>query len=177
MTQRIVSHEEWLAARVAFLEKEKAFTQAREELARERRELPWERIDKVYDFEGPEGRLTLADLFGDHSQLVVYHFMLGPDWKEGCPSCSFWADNYNGIDIHLAEFDAVIARDLRWHDLEIADLRRRLRAVVRFDVADDDVHAVLFQPVPLLEHRVSLAHARAGTEVDLPLPQLLAADD
>lgn len=105
MTHQVVSHEEWLLARKAFLAKEKAFTKAREDLARERRELPWVRIDKAYSFEGPEGRLTLADLFGKHDQLIVQHFMFGPDWNEGCPSCSFWSDNFNGIDSHLAARD------------------------------------------------------------------------
>ena len=126
MTQRIVSHEEWLVARVAFLDKEKAFTRAREELARERRELPWERVDKAYSFEGAEGRLTLADLFGEHSQLVVYHFMLGPDWKEGCPSCSFWADNYNGIDIHLAHRDTALVAISRGSVDRIEAYRKRM---------------------------------------------------
>ena len=105
MTHQIVSHEEWLKARKAFLEKEKAFTKAREDLARERRELPWERVEKSYTFDALEGRVTLADLFGRHSQLIVQHFMFGPDWNEGCPSCSFWSDNFNGIDGHLAARD------------------------------------------------------------------------
>ena len=105
MTHQIVSHEEWLKARKAFLEKEKAFTKAREDLARERRELPWERVEKSYTFDALEGRVTLADLFGKHGQLIVQHFMFGPDWNEGCPSCSFWSDNYNGIDGHLAARD------------------------------------------------------------------------
>ena len=105
MTHQIVSHEEWLKARTAFLEKEKAFTKAREDLARERRELPWERVEKSYTFDALEGRVTLADLFGRHSQLIVQHFMFGPDWNEGCPSCSFWSDNFNGIDGHLAARD------------------------------------------------------------------------
>jgi predicted dithiol-disulfide oxidoreductase (DUF899 family) len=102
---RIVDHEEWIAARKAFLAKEKAFTQQREELARERRALPWEKIDKPYTFEGPEGKLTLADLFAGRSQLIVQHFMFGPEWDEGCPGCSFWSDNFNGIDAHLAARD------------------------------------------------------------------------
>lgn len=105
MTHQIVSHEEWLKARKAFLEKEKAFTKAREDLARERRELPWERVEKSYTFDALEGRVTLADLFGKHGQLIVQHFMFGPDWNEGCPSCSFWSDNFNGIDGHLAARD------------------------------------------------------------------------
>lgn len=107
-TPRVVSREDWLLARKAFLEKEKAFTKAREDLARERRDLPWVRIDKAYSFEGPEGRLALSDLFGGLGQLVVYHFMFGPDWQEGCPSCSFWADNYNGVDVHLAHRDTAL---------------------------------------------------------------------
>src|SRR5262245_7212224 len=98
---RIVSHQEWLEAQRTHLAREKELTRLRDELAAERRTLPWERVDKAYSFEGPEGRLSLGDLFGGHGQLVIYHFMLGPDWNEGCPSCSFWADNYNGVDVHL----------------------------------------------------------------------------
>ena len=94
---QIVSHEEWIAARKRFLAKEKEFTHLRDELSRERRELPWEPVEKAYVFEGENGRETLADLFGKRSQLIVYHFMYGPDWEIGCKSCSFWADNFNGI--------------------------------------------------------------------------------
>jgi len=106
---RIVSHEEWLQARKAYLAKEKEFTRLRDELSAERRALPWERVDKDYVFDAPEGRLTLAGLFGTHGQLLVYHFMFGPDWNEGCPSCSFWSDNFNGIDAHLAHRDTSFA--------------------------------------------------------------------
>ena len=107
-TPRIVSQEEWLKARKAFLAKEKEFTRARDELAQQRRELPWVKVEKPYTFYAAEGRLTLADLFGGKGQLLVYHFMFGPDWTEGCPSCSFWADNYNGVDIHLAHRDTAL---------------------------------------------------------------------
>jgi predicted dithiol-disulfide oxidoreductase (DUF899 family) len=103
---KIVSHDEWIAARQRFLVKEKEFTQLRDELSRERRELPWEHVNKEYVFESGKGRETLADLFGKHSQLIVYHFMYGPDWEIGCKSCSFWADNFNGIVPHLAARDA-----------------------------------------------------------------------
>jgi predicted dithiol-disulfide oxidoreductase (DUF899 family) len=102
---RIVSHEDWIAARTRFLAKEKEFTHLRDQLSRERRELPWERVEKEYVFEGENGRETLADLFGKRSQLIVYHFMYGPDWDIGCRSCSFWADNFNGITPHLAHRD------------------------------------------------------------------------
>ena len=103
--QNIVSHDEWLAARKAHLAKEKEFTKLRDELSRERRELPWEKVDKHYVFDAPKGKESLADLFDGKSQLIVYHFMYGPEWKEGCPSCSFWADNFNGIGIHLKHRD------------------------------------------------------------------------
>ena len=89
-TAPIVSHDEWMAARKAFLTEEKAFTRARDELSRKRRELPWEKVDKTYVFDTPNGKETLADLFGGKSQLIVYHFMFGPGWEAGCPSCSFW---------------------------------------------------------------------------------------
>jgi predicted dithiol-disulfide oxidoreductase (DUF899 family) len=102
---RVVSHEQWLNERVALMAKEKEFTRLRDELSRQRRELPWEKVTKSYVFDGPRGKETLAKLFEGRSQLVVYHFMFAPEWEEGCPGCSFWADNFNGIDIHLAHRD------------------------------------------------------------------------
>jgi len=104
----VVSHADWLAASRDFLAKEKAFTRLRDELSRQRRELPWERVEKDYSFETPDGRQTLADLFDGRSQLLVYHLMFGPDWDEACKSCSFWADNFNGIDVHLAHRDTTL---------------------------------------------------------------------
>ena len=104
----VVSHEAWIEARKQHLAKEKEFNRLRDQLSAQRRELPWERVDKPYSFEGPHGRETLADLFAGRSQLVVYHFMLGPDWEAGCKGCSFWADNFNGIDVHLAHRDVTM---------------------------------------------------------------------
>jgi predicted dithiol-disulfide oxidoreductase (DUF899 family) len=104
-SHRVVSHKTWLSARKAFLAKEKAFTRQRDKLSRQRRELPWERVDKTYIFDGPGGRETLSQLFGKRSQLVVYHFMFTPSWEEGCKHCSFWADNFNGIGVHLNHRD------------------------------------------------------------------------
>ncbi|HEX4407683.1 MAG TPA: thioredoxin family protein [Xanthobacteraceae bacterium] len=101
----IVSHDEWIAARKAHLADEKAFTKARDELSRKRRELPWEKLEKTYVFEGPNGKETLADLFGGKSQLIIYHFMLGPGWEAGCKSCSFLADHFDGAALHLAQRD------------------------------------------------------------------------
>ena len=106
---RIVPREAWQAERDALLAKEKQLTRLRDELARERRALPWARVDEPYRFAGAAGGCSLDDLFGAHSQLVVYHFMFGPDWDAGCPSCSFWADNFDGIDVHLAQRDAAFA--------------------------------------------------------------------
>ena len=98
---KVVSREEWLAARLEFLAEEKEFTRQRDELSSRRRALPWERVEKSYTFHGPIRDLSLAELFDGRDRLIVYHFMLGPDWEEGCKSCSFWADNFNGIPIHL----------------------------------------------------------------------------
>jgi predicted dithiol-disulfide oxidoreductase (DUF899 family) len=98
----IVSREEWLAARQALLEKEKAFTRQRDELSAARRELPLVRIETDYAFDSEDGEKSLVDLFDGRKQLFVYHFMFGIDWEEGCPSCSFWTDNFDGIGAHLA---------------------------------------------------------------------------
>jgi predicted dithiol-disulfide oxidoreductase (DUF899 family) len=105
---RVLPHEEWVKQRVAFMAREKELTRLRDELSRERRELPWEKVTKPYVFDGPNGRESLADLFDGRSQLVVYHLMFAPTWNEACPSCSFWADNFNGTDIHLAHRDITL---------------------------------------------------------------------
>ncbi|WP_105423149.1 thioredoxin family protein [Neorhizobium sp. T25_27] len=105
MQNQVVSPEEWLKARVDLLAAEKEFTRQRDALTRRRMAMPWERVEKPYRFEGPDGELSLADLFDGRSQLIVYHFMFGPDWQEACKSCSFWADNFNGIPVHLNHRD------------------------------------------------------------------------
>jgi len=102
---KVVTQSEWLRARKDLLAKEKEFTRLRDQLSQERQELPWVLVDKEYLFNGANGKETLSDLFAGKSQLVVYHFMFHPDWDEGCPSCSFWADNYSGIPVHLAHRD------------------------------------------------------------------------
>jgi predicted dithiol-disulfide oxidoreductase (DUF899 family) len=101
MTHEVVAHEAWVEARSALLAEEKDFTRRRDQLSRRRRELPWESVEKEYAFDGPDGKETLADLFAGRSQLIVYHFMFEPDVDEGCPSCSFWADNFDPIIVHL----------------------------------------------------------------------------
>jgi predicted dithiol-disulfide oxidoreductase (DUF899 family) len=105
----IVSADEWVNARRRLLAKEKEFLQLRDQLSRERRELPWVRVDKSYVFDGPAGKESLADLFAGRSQLIVYHFMFAPEWEAGCKSCSFWADNFNGIIPHLNQRDVSFA--------------------------------------------------------------------
>ncbi len=102
---KVASREEWIVARKELLEAEKALTRRSDELAKQRQELPWVRIDKDYRFETDEGQVSLADLFGGRSQLIVYHFMFGPDFKAGCPSCSSIADSFNGMAVHLENHD------------------------------------------------------------------------
>jgi len=109
MKHKVVSREEWLKARLAHLAAEKELTRKRDELSRQRRELPWEKVEKNYVFEGPRGPETLADLFAGRSQLIIYHFMLGPNWEEGCKSCSFLADHFDATRIHLAHRDVTLA--------------------------------------------------------------------
>ena len=101
----VVSQEEWRRARLALWEEERRFTRERDALSARRRELPWVLVEKDYRFDTEQGEQSLAELFGEASQLLVYHFMYGPEWEAGCPSCSFWADGYNGITDHLSQRD------------------------------------------------------------------------
>lgn len=105
---KVVSRDEWTAARTRLLAKEKEFTRLRDELSRERRDLPWVRVDKEYVFEGQNGEETLAELFAGRSQLIVYHFMFDPSWETPCKSCSFWADNFDRNVVHLNQRDATL---------------------------------------------------------------------
>ncbi len=106
---RVASHDEWLEKRLQLLKKEKELTRLRDELSSLRRQLPWVAVVKNYRFTDGNGTHSLSDLFGNCSQLIVYHFMFGPDWDEGCTSCSWWADNLNGLDVHLAHRDIAFA--------------------------------------------------------------------
>jgi predicted dithiol-disulfide oxidoreductase (DUF899 family) len=125
-TARIASPGEWRAARMALLDREKELTRLRDQIAAERRRLPWVRLDKQYEFDGPDGRVPMRDLFGGHSQLIVYHFMFGPGWGEGCPLCSFWADSFNAMPVHLAHRDAALAAVSRAPFGEIDAYRKRM---------------------------------------------------
>jgi predicted dithiol-disulfide oxidoreductase (DUF899 family) len=122
----IVSQDEWIAARKAHLAEEKAFTKARDALSKKRRELPWVKVDKNYVFDTPDGKQSLADLFGGKSQLIIYHFMLGPGWEAGCPSCSYLADHFDSAVPHLAQRDVTFLVVSRASLSEIETYRKRM---------------------------------------------------
>jgi predicted dithiol-disulfide oxidoreductase (DUF899 family) len=123
---KVVSHQDWYAARKALLVQEKELMKLMDKLSQQRRELPWERVEKTYIFDGPAGQETLADLFGKCSQLAVYHFMFAPEWDEGCKHCSFWADNFNGTDIHLKHRDVTLVAISRAPLGKLEQFKRRM---------------------------------------------------
>jgi len=126
MEHKVVSHEEWLAARQELLAKEKAFQRECDEMSRLQRDLPWERVTKEYLFDGPRGKETLTDLFDGRSQLVVYHFMFHPDDKAGCPHCSLRADGFAGVGVHLNQRDVTMVVVSRAPFDRLEEYRRRM---------------------------------------------------
>jgi predicted dithiol-disulfide oxidoreductase (DUF899 family) len=165
---RVVSREEWLTARRALLLQEKEATRLRDQVNAARLALPWVRVDKDYVFETPAGRRTLAELFDGHSQLIVYHFMLGPDWKAGCPGCSFLADHLDGALPHLAHHDVTLTAVSRAPLERIAAYKTRMGW--RFPWASSygsdfnyDYH-VSFTPEDLAKDKVTYNF----TEIDAP---------
>lgn len=122
----VVSHKEWVEARKAFLVREKHFTRLRDELSRARRDLPWELVKEDYVFEGPRGAEKLSDLFGGRSQLVVYHLMFAPDWDAACPSCSFWADSFDPVIVHLNHRDTSMVAISRAPYSKLARYEKRM---------------------------------------------------
>jgi predicted dithiol-disulfide oxidoreductase (DUF899 family) len=122
----VVSRDEWLKARTAFLKREKEFTRLRDDLSRQRRELPWVKVEKRYVFEGPNGKETLPQLFEGRSQLIVYHFMFSPEWDAGCPHCSHWADNFNGVIVHLNHRDVTMVAISRAPYPKLAAYEKRM---------------------------------------------------
>jgi predicted dithiol-disulfide oxidoreductase (DUF899 family) len=124
--RKVVTQNQWLAARKKLLVKEKKFSKLRDELNLQRRELPWVKIEKEYIFDGPGGRETLEELFDGKSQLIIYHFMFGPGWGEGCPHCSFWADHYDSVHFHLGRRDTAFAVVSRAPWKEIAPFKKRM---------------------------------------------------
>ena len=123
---KVVSREAWIVARKELLNKEKESTRLRDELSVERRRLPWVKVEKNYVFDAPGGEETLADLFGGRSQLVIYHFMFGPEWKEGCPSCSFTCDHIDGTLVHLAARDVTMVMVSRASLAKIETFKKRM---------------------------------------------------
>jgi len=126
MQHKVVSQDEWIAARKAHLANEKEFTRRRDQLSAERRALPWVKVEKDYVLNGPGGKKRLADLFDGRKQLIVYHFMLGPGWEEGCPSCSFLADHFDGAALHLAHRDVTLIAVSRASLPEIEAYKKRM---------------------------------------------------
>jgi predicted dithiol-disulfide oxidoreductase (DUF899 family) len=126
MQHQTVSREQWIAARQQLLAQEKQLTRMRDQVAAQRREMPWVKVDKIYVFDGPNGRETLADLFDGRSQLVVRHFMFGPGWGEGCVGCSFWADHLDGALVHLEHRDVTVVVVSRAPFAEIEAFRQRM---------------------------------------------------
>jgi predicted dithiol-disulfide oxidoreductase (DUF899 family) len=125
-THKTGTREEWLAARLPLLDAEKELTRRSDELARQRQALPWVRIDKAYRFDTDEGNASLADLFRGRSQLLVYHFMFGPDYTSGCPSCSAIADGFNGSVVHLANHDVTLSAVSRAPLAKLQAYKRRM---------------------------------------------------
>ncbi|MGB7948255.1 MAG: thioredoxin family protein [Candidatus Binatia bacterium] len=123
---RVVSQEEWLAARKQHLIKEKEFARLRDKLSADRRQLPWVKVEQNYVFDGPKGKESLADLFDGRSQLIVYHFMFGPEWEEGCKSCSFLADHIDGSVVHLAHRDVTFVVVSRAPLTKIETFKKRM---------------------------------------------------
>jgi predicted dithiol-disulfide oxidoreductase (DUF899 family) len=127
MTKRITgTRQEWVAARLELLEAEKDLTRRSDELAKRRQDLPWVRIDKAYQFETEKGSATLTDLFQGRSQLIIYHFMFGPDYAAGCPSCSSIADGFNGVAVHLANHDVMLSAVSRAPLAKLQAFKRRM---------------------------------------------------
>src|SRR5579863_9924126 len=126
MNHPTVSREEWTAARKELLNKERELLQLQDDLSRQRRELPWVKVEKEYIFETPQGRKTLAELFNGNSQLVIYHFMFGPGWKAGCVGCSFLSDHVDGANQHLVHHDVTFTAVSRAPLAEIEAYRKRM---------------------------------------------------
>jgi predicted dithiol-disulfide oxidoreductase (DUF899 family) len=126
MQQQIVSREQWIVAREELLAEEKELTRLRDRINARRREMPWVKVEKSYVFDGPNGRETLADLFAGRDQLVVRHFMFGPDWEEGCVGCSFWSDHLDGALVHLEHHDVTVVVVSRAPFEKIEAFRRRM---------------------------------------------------
>ena len=166
----VVSREEWIAARTQHLAREKEFTRLRDQLSRERRALPWVRVDKTYVFDGPRGRETLADLFEGRSQLIVQHFMFDPRWDEGCPSCSFWVDNFNDVVVHLNHRDVTMVLVSRAPLAKLEAYRTRMgwtmKSLSSFDSDFNRNYHVSFTEEERTQQRAYYNYTMGGFPVD-----------
>lgn len=172
-THRIVSPEEWTTQRRELMAKEKEFTRLRDELSQARRDLPWERVSKAYEFDGPDGKVTLAEAFEGRSQFVVYHFMFAPEWENGCKSCSFWADNFNGIVQHLNQRDVSFAAISRAPRSKLQAFAKRLGWSFKWLSSEDSDfnydYNVSFRPQDLDGGKAVYNYAPSATKMsDLP---------
>lgn len=178
----VVSSDQWVAQRKALLAREKELTRLRDEIARERRALPWVRIDKKYVFDTPEGRRSLAELFEGRRQLLVQHFMFGPGWEQGCPSCSYMADHTDGMTVHLAQRDTTFVAISR---APLADIERfRQRMGWRFKWVSSQVNdfnfdfGVSFTPEEQARNEVTYNYAAQPFECEeLPGVSVFHKDD
>jgi predicted dithiol-disulfide oxidoreductase (DUF899 family) len=170
----IVPHDAWVEARKALMAREKEFTRLRDELSQARRDLPWERVEKNYVFQAPEGKVTLAEAFGKQSQLIVYHFMYAPEWEEGCTSCSFWADNFNGIPAHLRARDISFVAISRAPIATLEAYKKRMGWSFRWLSSsgtdfNEDYH-VSFTPEQLAAHAAEYNYHTIDPEDETDLP-------
>jgi predicted dithiol-disulfide oxidoreductase (DUF899 family) len=167
---KVVSHQDWLEARTEFLAKEKEYTKVRDELSRQRRQLPWEKVEKKYIFDGPTGKESLGDLFGKQSQLIIYHFMLGPGWSEGCKSCSYLADHYDATTIHLAHRDVSFAVVSHAPIAEIEAFKKRMgwrfQWVSSFNNSFNYDYHVSFTPEELASKKVQYNYKEMAFPVE-----------
>ena len=167
---KVVLEKEWLAARKALLVKEKKFFKLRDQLNQQRRNLPWVKVDQEYVFDGPNGKETLVELFGDSSQLIVYHFMFGPDWKEGCAHCSFWCDHYDGAVVHLKQRDTSLVVIARAPLKEIEAFKKRMgwefKWVSSFKNGFNHDYHVSFTPEEIKSGTLFYNYAKAEMDMD-----------
>jgi predicted dithiol-disulfide oxidoreductase (DUF899 family) len=179
---QVAAPAQWIEARKELLRQEKEFTRQRDKLSEARRNLPWLHVTKDYVFDGPAGRTTLAQLFGPHSQLIIYHFMFAPDWDNGCKSCSFWADSFNGILPHLAARDVAFAAISRAPFAKLHAFARRLGwSFPWYSSQDNDFnydHQVSFTPEALAKGEAIYNYGPMKMQMsDMPGVSVFCKDD
>jgi len=168
--RKVVSQKEWVVARKKLLRKEKRFSKLRDELNLQRRKLPWIKIEKEYVFDAPTGKVTLAELFGGKSQLITYHFMFGPGWEEGCEHCSFWADHFDSVNMHIGQRDTAFAVVSRAPLKEIEPFKKRMgwkfKWVSSFNTDFNFDFNVSFTPEQLKSGKAIYNYARLDMNID-----------